>query len=132
VEAEEAMLYVPIGDEGFALLEQLGDPSVADMGIERGVHVVNHPEHRDATPCLAEMVALAGIVHLVFRQFPGGDERLEGIETVGAAGIDHRPGGQHEIDLFPDFGADPFPELLKGVAKDFIPCHRLARVIINY
>ena len=66
VEAEEAMLHLPVGDKGFALLEQRGDPGGSDVGIERGVHVVNHPEHRDATPCLAEIIAIASLVHILF------------------------------------------------------------------
>ena len=65
MEAEEAMRYVPGIDEGFAVFEERGDPSVADVGIERGVHVVNHPEHRDATPCLAEIIAITSLVHVL-------------------------------------------------------------------
>ena len=65
VEAEEAMRYVPGIDEGLAVFEERGDPSVADVGIERGVHVVNHPEHRDATPRLAKIIAIACLVHIL-------------------------------------------------------------------
>ena len=123
VEAEEAMLYLPIGDKGFALFEQLGDPSVADVGIERGVHVVNHPIDWDACLGLAEIIAIASLVHILDCQYPCGEERLEGIEAVGATGIDHRPGGEYEIDLLADIRFNLSPKLLKGVAKDIVPFH---------
>ena len=123
MEAEEAMLHLPIGDKGFALLEQLGDPSVTDVGIERGVHVVNHPIDWGACLGLAEIIAIASLVHLVFWQFSCGDERLEGIEAVGAAGIDHRPGGEYEIDLLADIRFNLSPKGFEGVAKDIVPFH---------
>jgi hypothetical protein len=65
VEAEEAMLYVPGFDEGLAVFEESGDPGGIDMGIERTVKIVDHPENGGTCLGLAEVIAVASLAHIL-------------------------------------------------------------------
>jgi len=112
---------------------QFSDKSLENnVGIEWTEQVIYHPI--DGLPCfgLAEVIAITSLMHILNRQFSGGDERLEVIKVVGPAGFHHRHRRQHHVDPFPDLRPDLLPKRHEGGAKDLVPFHRLARVkLIN-
>jgi hypothetical protein len=114
------------------LLEEIGDPGVADMGVEGCHHVIDHPEDGLTGSGLAKVVTLGGVMHLVSGEFTGGDEGSETVEVVSLTGVDHRYGGQHEADLLFDGSLILLADGLKGVAEYLVPFHRLARVIVKF
>lgn len=67
MEAEEAMLYVPGIDKRLAVFEESGNPSGSDVGIERAMKIVDHPIDGGASLGFAEIVAIASLVHILFR-----------------------------------------------------------------
>ena len=125
MQAEEAMGDLPGGDERLTSLEERGDPSGADMGIERCEHVIDHPEDGLATLGLAEMIALTGVMHLLDSQLTGSDEGLEELEVISTTGVDHRHGRQRKVDALSDLiMIDGLPNGLEGGA-DF---HKLTQI----
>ena len=65
MQSEEAVLDLPAVEDRLTLFEEPGDPGVADVGIKRLEHVVNHPEDGLAALGLAEVIAPCCAVHLV-------------------------------------------------------------------
>ena len=59
------------------------------MGIKWCLHVVYHPEDGLAISGLAETVTFCCVVHLFHSEFTCVDERLEEVEVVSSAGINH-------------------------------------------
>jgi hypothetical protein len=97
VEAEEAVLNAPTFDEGFAPLEESGEPTVTDMGIKGPMEVVDHPEDGLAALGLTKEIALGGMMHLFDSQSAGIDKRLEEVERIRPTGIHHLHGRQDEV-----------------------------------
>ena len=132
MEAEETMLHLPVCNERLSSFEEIGDPIIPDMGILWTEQVIDHPIDGRPRLGLAEVIAVTSLVHILNRQFPGGDERLEVVKDIGPTGFQHRHRRQHHVNLSPDLRPDLFPKRLEGVAKDLVPFHRLARVkLIN-
>ena len=97
MKAEEAMVGVPVVEEGFALLEERGDPAVADMGIKGILHVIDHPKDGLAALGLAKVIALTGPVHLLDGHLTRFDPRLEEVEVICPTGLHHLHGWQDEV-----------------------------------
>ena len=67
------------------------------MGIERNVHVVNHPKDGEPALGLTQAIALTGMLHLLYGQAAGFQPRMEEIEIVGSADMDHGHGWHDKI-----------------------------------
>lgn len=117
------MLDFPIVQEGFPLFEEVRDPVVTDVCIERLEEVINHPEDRLTALGLTEAIAFTGTAHLLGGQIASGDERLKEVEVISPTSLDHRSRGQHEVNLLPGLRLHLFLERLKTVAKDIVPFH---------
>ena len=122
MQAEEAVLDVPVFQKRFPDLEEFGDPGVADVGIERLKHIIDHPEDGLATLGLTEVIALGCAVHLFDGQFAGSNERLKEVEVISATGFYHRHRGEDEVHLMPDV-ISLRSEGLEGVREKFVPSH---------
>ena len=68
MQSEETVLDLPALDERLTLFEDPGDPGIADVGIKRLKHIIDHPEDGLATLGLAEVITLGCVVHLVDSQ----------------------------------------------------------------
>ena len=90
MQAEEAMLDLPVIQKVLTLFKEIGDPTIANMGIEGRKHVINHPEDGLATFGLTEIVASSSVVHLVNSQVSCVDERLKEVEVISTASVNHR------------------------------------------
>ena len=124
MESEEAVGDAPGGDEGLTDLEEGGDPTGADVGIEGRQHVINHPEDGLAALGLTEIIALTSVMHLLNGQMAGSDDGRKEIEVICTAGLDHRHGGDREIDASPDFfRIKGLPNGLEGMLKQLLNCH---------
>ena len=149
MQAEEAVGGPPVLKQGLALFEERGDPGIADMCIEGHEHVVDHPEDGLSALSLTKVITLGCMVHLLLCQFSDCDEWLEEVEVIGPAGLHHLHGGQDEVHRIAgiirvegltheaafdhlDIQADLLTNCLKSIAKDFVPLHRLSRVLVNY
>ena len=103
METEEAVLDLPGFEEGLTDFKEGREPcGGTDVGIEGLAHVINHPEDGFAGFGLAEMITVAGVVHLVGREMTGSDEGMEEVEVVSTTGFNHRHRGYHQIDLMFD------------------------------
>lgn len=87
MQAEEAVMHLPVLQEGLALFQKLGDPGIlTNMGIERLKHIVDHPVHGLAALGLAEVITLRCMVHLLDGEFTSSNEGQEEVEVVGTTG----------------------------------------------
>ena len=90
MQPEETVLDFPIGQEGFPLFEEVRDPVVTDVRIERLEEVIYHPEDRLTALGLTEAIAFTGTLHLFGGQIAGGDERLKEVEVISPTSLNHR------------------------------------------
>jgi len=98
MQAEEAVMHLPVLQEGLALFQELGDPGIlTDVGIERLKHIVDHPVHGLTALGLAEVITLRCMVHLLDGEFTSSNEGLEEVEVVGTTGRDHLHRGHDEV-----------------------------------
>ena len=98
MQAEEAVIHLPVLQEGLALFQELGDPGIlTDVGIEWLKHIVDHPVHGLAALGLAEVIALRCMAHLLCSEFAGSNEGLEEVEVIGTTGRDHLHRGHDEV-----------------------------------
>ena len=145
MQAEEAVVGAPVFEEGLTLFEERRDPAITDMGIEGIQHVIDHPEDGLTALGLTKVIALTSPVHLLDGYLTSLDPRPEEVEVIRPTGLYHFHGGQDEVsgiariirveghtcqvafdhlNVQADFPANR----LKGVAENFVPLHRLARV----
>ena len=66
-------------------------------------------------------------MHLVYCQVTRVEQRLEEVELVSPAGIDHGHGGQYEVDLLLDLGMKLLSDGFETVAENFLKFHMSAR-----